>query len=88
MACTTMSSSGYEIRRLYARTRMSSRTEPNLHLSSEPCGVDVMALTGVESQSYLREASKIWRSFLPGFSRMCCGVMKQWGTNCQSQCGT
>jgi hypothetical protein len=63
------------------------RTDPNGHVSSEPLGVDVLALIGTESQWYRQEASKIWRSFLPGFTRMCCGVMKQRGTKCQIQWG-
>ena len=70
-----MSMSGYDRRRLYAQTRIASRTEPNSQLSSEPYGVDVILFIGVESQAYLLDASKIWRSFLPDFSRMCCGVM-------------
>jgi hypothetical protein len=69
--------SGYERRKLYARTRIASRTEPNLQWSLEPCGVDVIALMGTESQLYVRDALKIWGSFFLGVSRICCGVMKQ-----------
>ena len=80
-----MSSVGYKTRRLYARTRISSQTLPNLQWSSEPRGVKVMELTGMESQSYFHEVLKIWWSFRPGFLSVCCGVMKQCGMNLQSQ---
>ena len=39
--------------------------------------MEVIELMGIESQLYLHEASKIWWSFLPDFSRICWGVMKQ-----------
>jgi hypothetical protein len=52
---------------LYARTRIASRTKPNLQLSLELYGKDVMPFIGDESQEYWRDASKIWWSFLPFF---------------------
>jgi hypothetical protein len=45
--------------------------EPKRHGSSEPCWVEVIMLMGVDQGVYLQEASKICRSFFPGFSRIC-----------------
>ena len=74
---TMMLLSGYVMHKLYTHVRMASHTKPNLQCSLDPNGVEVIVLIETESQQYLYDASKIWRSFLLGFMRMCCGVIKQ-----------
>ena len=66
-------------------TRILVKLSPKRHCNSSPVIVDwaveVIMLRGTEVGVNLQDALKIWRSFRPGFSRMCCGVKNMLGQN-------
>ena len=73
-------SNGYDIRTFQILCRIFSNVSPKMQSNSTPGSlVDVIMFTGRDVGVKRREPSNTWRSFLPGFSSMCCGVVNIFG---------